>query len=126
MTNWRRIESEEVDQSILERISEDDVQKWLAAKFRELSATGLPLTVMSVDLWPRRRGSGEYFDSGFNIHAIDAISHLPSMARAIEDIRTQLLGDPARVAAEKKRLARELLAEADKLDALAQGKGAKL
>jgi predicted N-formylglutamate amidohydrolase len=106
------------DTEILARITEREVMLWLAARLDKLRAESkLPIYHMEVAVWQR---ANRPYDVAWNMHAPDicALTH-ETIESALLEVREKLLGDPRGRAQEKRRQAKELMAEAEQLETVA-------
>lgn len=113
---------EAVDLSILDRITQSDIEAWMLAKLKslrlqtKLPACTLQLTASLAD-WSRP----PYFYPSWNMHAASACAYDERLEKVVEKVTQELLGDPAGKARDKRDKARRLLKEAEKLEKLAVG-----
>lgn len=124
-SEYVEVEPQDVDLLILDRITEDDVAKWLIARLCKMRAGGVPVSHIDLQVWYRNYGTSfaspvnEHFDYTFNGHALDScVLTMGSTARVEEELRNLVNGD-AQGRANRKRLeAKRLLAEAEELEKL--------
>ena len=120
MSDWKRIEN--IDASILERISEDDVTMWIAARLEQIRETLPQAVALGVKLHRFNFARDAHINADWGMHAADKCSGTsPSVAAALKNVRDELMDHPAHRAAEARRKAKDLLEEAAQLDALPVG-----
>lgn len=108
------------DISILDRLTEAEVRQWMVAKLAQLQTRAFPAHVLEVTSWFRDYKDDSHFDIGWNIHAAGECAMADTLDHCVSAIKEQLSGDPESKAAEKRREAKRLLAEAEAFDAVAQ------
>lgn len=119
MSDWKRVEN--VDGSILERITEAEVIMWMAAKLAAVRGT-LPASCISVMANFRKYGADEYYDVNWGMHAADKYTGTqPDTACCVKRLKEELLDNPKSRAEEARRKAKQLLKEAEELEALQIG-----
>jgi len=123
MRNEKRHEIAEIDASILERISEDEVAAWLVAKTNSLMSPELPVECIESEVWHRKTYREEYYDHGYKVYAAGKHGYGGTVAEAAADAREKIADNPRSRAAEKRREAQTALKEAEKLEALANSLG---
>ena len=118
--SYHKLQPEAVPDDILTQITEAQVVLWLAARLQRLRADGIPTEQIALEVWFRDWTHDVHLDACWNLHTRSclAITH-PTVASAVLEIRREMADRPAERAAEMKRKARELLAEAAELDAAA-------
>lgn len=107
--------------NILERISETEIIEWMIARFNQMKADGLPgLHYLDISIHTNGTIRPEPYQSiGAQGSGECVISHATTV-EAHAELRKLVLGDPASKAREKKRQAKELLEEAESLEAIAK------
>lgn len=123
MSEYQNHSIEAIDITILERISEEEIAAWMAAKAHTLQSPGLPLESLDIDLWHREGYSKSGYDTGFKIYAGGKHGRGATIAEAVREVREKLADNPASRAAEKRRQARAAIKEAEKLEKLAASLG---
>lgn len=119
----RKIELEDLDETILERISEQDAQMWMAVRLKKLKESIPCASSLELQADFRHYGSGDYYDTDFSGHALNvcALTH-QNVSSVEKELREKLLDNPAEKAEEKRRKARIMIQEAEKLEELANSK----
>lgn len=120
MSDWKRIEN--IDPSILDRISEDDVTMWIAARLQQVREKFPQASSLGVTLHRFNFCRDDRISADWSMHAADKCSGTsPTIAAALKTVRDELMNHPERRAAEARRKAKDLLEEAAQLDALPVG-----
>jgi hypothetical protein len=106
-----------VDESILERITVEEVEMWLTAKLHSLRVNGLPLSTFEIQAWHRDYRAEQCYDTHWTAHAPGSVcAYGETLDSVCSDIATELKGFPQERAREKRAEARRLLEEAEKLE----------
>ena len=120
MSGFKRIEN--IDASILDRITEDDVTMWIAAKLQQTRETLPQASSLGVNLHRFNFCHDDHISADWGMHAADKCSGTsPTVNAALKAVRDELMDHPARRAAEARRKAKDLLEEAAQLEALPVG-----
>lgn len=123
MSDFKTIEP--VDASILDRITEADVEMWMAARLQQVRETLPAASRLDFNASFRYFCKVKDYYVHWGIHAADKCSGTsPSSAAAFKTVRDALLDNPKARAAEARRKAKDLLDDAEKLEALASGSNA--
>ncbi len=110
----------QLNPSILERISEQDVQNWLAAKLHQLHAEFSPLVTLEISARHCEYATEKYYDLSVTAHGGGkCATSKPNICTAVEELRNELLSRPSEEAREKRVRAKRLLREAKELENLA-------
>ena len=119
MSDWKRIEN--LDRSILERITEDDVVMWMAAKLDSVRGQ-LPVSCVQLMANFRDYRNDAHYDVNWGMHAADKCTGTqPNTESCIATLKQELLDNPKKRAEAARWKAKELLKEAAELEALAVG-----
>lgn len=117
ISEHRKIELQEIDASILERITEDQVCLWLAARLAKIRESGLKVDLyLACNFRNYYGGKEQYYDADWTMHGYGevAMSH-KTIDSACEEMREIVAGNPREKAAAKRREAQRLLREAEDL-----------
>lgn len=116
MSDFKQIDK--IDPSILDRVSEEDVTAWVAAKLQSLKPA-IPASCLSVTMHDFSSIRGERFSLSWSLHAADKCSGTsPDVATAFRTVRQELLNRPKERAADIRAKANSLLKEAAQLEEL--------
>ena len=121
---YRKIKPQEVDSSILERISEDEICLWMAARLAKLREDGLSVNIdLRVNFRSYYGGNEQYYDVGWTLHGYGevAMTH-KTIDSAVRELREIVACNPRQKAEQKRAEAQRLIKEAEELAALAQGR----
>ena len=119
-----KIEPQNIDRSILERISEAEVREWMAARLTQArEASGLQLEVFSASVFQWRHLEEQDFEFRFTLRVGGASFGCDSPEESFDRILTE--ADPKTQVARLKEQASKLLADAAKLETAALEGGAK-
>lgn len=117
MNDHRKIELKEIDAAILDRISEDEVCLWMAARLAKIRESGLNADLnLDVDFRTYYGGKEQYYDAAWTMHGYGevAMAHR-TIASACDELRERVAGNPREKAAKKRAEAERLLREAYEL-----------
>jgi len=121
MSEYKKHPIESVDLSILDRISEDEITAWMAARLHKLRVDGVEIYTLDLDCWHRSSyGNVQYYDTRFGGHGGGQCDGQPTVKELVRKLRTKQLNDPAGKAMEKRAKARRLIKEAERLEVIAQ------
>lgn len=120
MSDWKRIEN--IDASILDRITEDEVTMWIAARLQQIRENLPQASCLGVNVHRFNFCHDPHISADWGMHAADKCSGTsPSVAAALKAVRDELMDHPAKRAAEARRKAKDLLEEAAEIEALPVG-----
>lgn len=102
----------------MQDIDEKLVTEWMIAQMARIKSEGLPVNSMSVTVSNSvHRDGGSYCYWGAHA-AGECVTSEPSLEKAVAELKVCCYGDAAKKAADKRREAATLLAEADQLTAM--------
>ena len=120
---YRKIKPQEVDSSILERISEDEICLWMAARLAKIRESGLNVDLqLKCNFRDYYGGKEQYYDADWTMHGYGevAMTH-KTIDSAVRELREIVAGNPRQKAEQKRAEAQRLIKEAEELAALSQG-----
>lgn len=93
-SEYREIDPARIDRAILDRVSEEDVVMWLAAKLVELRGATAGLSRLEFEVH-HRSYSNEHYDFNCSVSGVGchAMTH-KSLASALADARLQIAKNP--------------------------------
>jgi hypothetical protein len=120
MSEYTKIPADQIDLTILDRITEADVCMWVAARLSASRSAGLltPDLELNCNLREYRWQENPYYDLSWTMHGPGralAMTHA-TVSSAITHLRSQMADNPAEKAAEKRAEARRALEEAEALE----------
>ena len=105
-----------VDESILARVTEADVQSWMVARLNQIRSNGLPVRSIELDAL----FVANEFHIGWTGHCSDECCiSCDDSAEVERKLREACIGAPERKASEKRAEAKRLLEQAEELEKLA-------
>lgn len=123
MSEYRRIDTDKIDATILDRVSEADVQMWLAAKIMAIRGGVAPLLGhMEFDVWFRSYWGGkeQYLDCSINLSGAGGSAHThKSIESALRDYLLQAADNPDEKAKKHRQKAESHIDQAKRLEELA-------
>lgn len=124
MSEYKKHLIEEIDLTILDRITEAEVAAWMAARMVQIREAGCPIESMDCEVWHRRYYSKEeYYDTKFGGHALGKCAGDQTSAAMVTELREKCANNPRERAREKRDEARRAMAAAEKLEAMADSIG---
>ena len=120
---YRKIKLQEIDRSILERISEYEICLWLAARLAKIRESGLKVDLhLKCNFRDYYGGKEQYYDADWTMHGYGEVAMFHrTIDSACEEMREIVAGNPCQKAEQKRAEAQRLIKEAEELAALAQG-----
>lgn len=123
MSEYLKHEISVLDMTILDRITEAEINEWMCAKMHAAREAGTPIGSMDCEVWHRRYRDQEYYDTKFDGHALGKCAHGKTSGEMLAELKEKVANNPRERAREKRDEARRAMAEAEKLEALADSLG---
>jgi len=124
MSEYIKHEISGLDMTILDRITEAEITEWMCARMHAAREAGTPIGSMDCEVWHRDyRRPEAYYDTKFGGHAVGKCASGQTSAEMIAELKEKVANNPRERAREKRDEARRAMAEAEKLEALADSLG---
>ena len=123
MSEYKKHSISEIETSILDRITEDEIVAWMIARMHNLKTESFPISNLELEVWHRNYRGDEHYDSRFSFYVAGEHGYGQTIAIGVREVREKIAGNPQSKAAEKRREAAAATREAEKLEALARTLG---
>lgn len=114
MIDYKRHDA--VDMSILGRITENEVELWMAAKLQSIRESGTKINSMSIATTPRDWAPSPHIDTQWCLHAADKCDMGTSIDVTLSRLIEQVKNNPHKRAIEARQKAARLIKTAEAIE----------